>query len=357
MSTIVVSAHYDTFSAAPGLPGGGNGSGIVALMALMRHFSALYKDPATRPNMNLLFLLTGGGGIDFFGLKAWLKTAEMRVLDSVEFFISLDTLSGMETEPELYLHYSKPPKDAVVSNWYSRFEKAAALEEIKLSTVHKKINLALPFMAWEHEHVAQSKILGVTLSGQGQGGNPMVRSSVVDGPAFVDRVALTKAIGVVGNAISMRLFEEEGRKFPVFAASHRIPVTGSAFLDKWLLSLGQVPRMSPFLSLEDPFSAAVMQFFDERTDKSTRSSVKMNPAFVFYDGISFSMGAYNAAGVLFDLLLIMAVTLYLLLLFAALKIITQGWQAFLTIFGSPDKRWKKAKSGRKGEKPQSSAKK
>lgn len=346
----MVSAHYDDFSVAPGMSGGGNWSGAVALLSLIRLFKSLYKHPATRPELNMLFLLTGGSGLDFMGLKQWLKTADIRILDSVEFVISLDELSGLMTEEGLYLHYSKPPKDQIVADWYQRFERAADMEGLKLNMVHKKINLALPYMTWEHEHVAQQRLLGATLSGQKEGTDPMLRSSVLDGSQLVDRETLHKAIKIVGSAIADRLYKEEGREFPAY-----INLTDSLserrihFIQKWLHSMGHAPRMAPFTSPLDPFGESILKFLKANTDRGSYSTSRMDPDYVFYDGIKVEVGAYKTAGVLFDLLLIVAVFVYLTLLFVSLKVVTQGWDALIALFKpAPLKRKKVHQSNKSG---------
>ena len=345
----MISAHYDDFSAAPGKPGGGNGSGVVAVLSLMRLFGSLYRNAASRPPVNILFLLTGGGGMDMMGLKYWIKSAETRVLDSIEFVISLDTISSVITDDELYFHYSKPPKDPIVADWYRRFSEAAQHEGKTMHMVHKKINLALPHMTWEHEHWAHQKLLGATLSGLGEADNPMFRASLLDRPSVVDRKVLASAIRIVGHAISTRLYEEEGRAFPAFAnLSDALPGLEPRFLEKWIASMGSVPKMAPFATAEDPFGAALFRFLKLHTDREMTTSFKMHPEFTLYDGIVFQMGVFKAAGVLVDLMLLVGVMVYLTLLFTGLKVATQGWNALFALLKSPQQRGKKPSSGGKG---------
>ena len=286
--------------------------------------------------------------MDMMGLKYWIKSADTRVLDSIEFVISLDTISNVFTDDKLYFHFSKPPKDPIVADWYRRFEEAAQREGTPMHMVHKKINLALPYMAWEHEHWARQKLLGATLSGLGEADNPMFRASLLDRPSVVDREVLTSAIKIVGRAISTRLYEEEGRTFPAFAnLSDALPGLEPRFLEKWMASMGTVSKMAPFATAEDPFGAALFRFLKRHTDKEMASSFKMHPEFTLYDGVVFQMGVFNAAGVLVDLLLLVGVMVYLALLFTGLKVATQGWTALFALLKSPQQRGRKTSSGGK----------
>lgn len=333
----MISAHYDDFLAAPALSNGGNGSGVVVLLTLMRLFKSLYQNPSTRPSFNLLFLLTGGGGLDFMGLKDWLSTADTRTLNSIDFVISLDELSGLLTEGNLYLHYSKPTKDPHAQKWYTRFEEAAKQEGVSLTKVHKKINLASPYMAWEHEHVAQNKLIGATLSGRREADNPMTRSSILDRSEIVNRDVVIKAVRILCNVLASRMEEDEAstnlKSNPFFAnLTHSLPGAGEGFLRKWLNTMVQAPRMAPYLHLDDSLSKILLRFLKEHTDNSRYTIVRMEPEYVFYDSMVFKMSIFQAAGVLFDLELLMGVSLYLCVLFVALKIVTQGWDAFRSLF-------------------------
>ena len=46
---------------------------MVALMEIARIFSALYSNPKTIPNVNILFLLTAEGKLNYHGLKKWIE--------------------------------------------------------------------------------------------------------------------------------------------------------------------------------------------------------------------------------------------------------------------------------------------
>ena len=49
-----------------------NGSGVTALLELMRIFSRLFNT-SSRPHYNIGFLLSGSGKLNYFGTKKWLE--------------------------------------------------------------------------------------------------------------------------------------------------------------------------------------------------------------------------------------------------------------------------------------------
>lgn len=57
-----------------------NGSGVSVLLELARLFSQLYSSPRTHGRVNLLFLLSGAGKLNYQGSKKWLEDQ----LDSLE---------------------------------------------------------------------------------------------------------------------------------------------------------------------------------------------------------------------------------------------------------------------------------
>lgn len=49
-----------------------NGSGVAALLELMRIFSRLFNS-SSRPNYNVAFLLSGAAKMNYFGTRKWLE--------------------------------------------------------------------------------------------------------------------------------------------------------------------------------------------------------------------------------------------------------------------------------------------
>lgn len=354
--TIVITAHYDTFTAAPSLAfsPGSNGSGTLALLALVRMFGRLYtSDEGLRPRHNILFLLTGGGKLDSAGLQLWLKTAHSRLLDSVELVISLDSLSGWGAAKsgDLYLHHSKPRgKDEVAAAWYDRFAAAAVQEGVTLHQVHKKINLALPYMPWEHERVAQHKMLAVTLSGRAKGVPPSATTSVLDRMHFVNLTSVASAARIVAEAVGVRLFPDKAGDVHIFKRGTTFDAS-LPFLERWLQILDSSPRMAPFFSAKSALGSAILRVLNDHT-KGSVDAFHMDNRYKFYDGQTYTLTIFKTAGAMFDMVFLAAWAFYLFLLYVALKVVTQGWDELFAGFRSTPHKWKNghrsyAKGGKK----------
>lgn len=113
-------AYYDSLAVAPSLATGAdsNGGGVVAVLELARMFRKLYDGPRSHGNFNLLFLLTGGGRLNYAGARHWLLNTDAKLLESVQFALCLDSIGSGEG---LYLHISKMHKDPKIVALYEVF--------------------------------------------------------------------------------------------------------------------------------------------------------------------------------------------------------------------------------------------
>jgi hypothetical protein len=127
LPTILVVAHYDAAAASPSLAFGAdsNGSGLTMIMELARIWNLMYRSKKTQPAYNLVFLLSGGGKINFLGSKKWIDDlnedgeggrqqeedlSSFEIMKhQVRYVVCLDSLGLGNT---LYAHVSKPPKES-----------------------------------------------------------------------------------------------------------------------------------------------------------------------------------------------------------------------------------------------------
>jgi hypothetical protein len=82
------------------------------LLEILRLLSDLAASSKEQARANVLFLLSGGGKLNFQGSKRWLEDQleglDAGSLQDSDFTLCLDTVGAGD---ELYMHVSKPPKD------------------------------------------------------------------------------------------------------------------------------------------------------------------------------------------------------------------------------------------------------
>merc|ERR1719369_712452 len=227
--TIAIVAHYDSVGAAPSLSQGAdsNGSGVSILLELARLFSSLYSSSRSHPPSSLIFLLSGGGKINFAGTKRWLEEhldmdTTSDLLANVDFVLCLDTLGK---EAPLKLHVSKPPKegspgDKFLKNLNSVTKSLYGAPAVEM--VHKKINLADDSLAWEHERFSIRRLPAFTLSALNSPQNPE-RGTLLDSVTSVPTTVLEKNTRVIAEALACSLYPklaESGCSGQLFAGSN-----------------------------------------------------------------------------------------------------------------------------------------
>lgn len=114
-----------------------------------------------------MFLLSGGGKINYQGSKKWLEdqldALDGSIIQEALYVMCLDTLA---TSDSLYMHVSKPPKEGSPASLFFKDLKSAAdqFPTVTVDGVHKKINLADDILAWEHERFSIRRLPAFTLS-------------------------------------------------------------------------------------------------------------------------------------------------------------------------------------------------
>uniref|UniRef100_T1JL86 BOS complex subunit NCLN n=1 Tax=Strigamia maritima TaxID=126957 RepID=T1JL86_STRMM len=315
LPTIALVAHYDSFGVAPGLSVGAdsNGSGVAALLELARLFSRLYANPKTQPKFNILFLLSGGGKFEGGLLQ-----------DSV-YTLCLDTVGSGDN---LYLHVSKPPKEGSAGAIVLRELKMVTnrfYPDAKFDMVHKKINLAEDTLAWEHERFSIRRLPAFTVSGLSSP-REQQRNSILDTRDQVDVDVLYRNVKLIAEALARCIYNITQPEIEVFTESLAVQKDRLA---AWMDYLTATPRAAQML-VEPSKSQLILDLQHElsRFISDVRLSVakpeKRDPEFTFYDAISTTMTAYSVKPAVFDLVLMIAVAVYL----CALYFIIQAFPKF-----------------------------
>lgn len=318
LPTIAIVGHYDSFGVAPELSFGSdsNGAGVIMLLELMRIFSHLYSNSRAHAQVNILFLLSGGGKFNYQGSKKWLEdqldNLEGSLLQEALFVLCLDTVSSSKG---LYFHVSKPPKEgSPLARFYNELHSVSS---IPVEIVHKKINLADEILAWEHERYSIRRLPATTLSVVKSHKNP-VRGTIFDVPEKLDYSALTHNIEIVATALARQIYNiSGGTNFSIHMGSEE------EMVKSWGEFLTNQPRSAALLfeksnplikSLQDTFNRYL-----EDVKLSVLTTDKRDPEFVFYDTTSATANIYNVKPAVFDLLLTVFIVVYLCLVYLVVK--------------------------------------
>eukprot|EP00026_Physarum_polycephalum_P007378 Phypoly_transcript_07437.p1 GENE.Phypoly_transcript_07437~~Phypoly_transcript_07437.p1 ORF type:complete len:545 (+),score=85.23 Phypoly_transcript_07437:27-1637(+) len=311
--TLAVVAYYDSFGIAPGMATGvdSNGSGVVGVLELARIFSKLYADVKTKGRYNIVFVLTSAGSLNYLGTAKWLdERSNAGALDNVEFALCLDSLAG----PNLYLHVSRPPKDPATQKIYDSFTNTATKMNIPFEIVHKKINIAQPEVYWEHEQFSRKRVVAGTLSHKSAPSGPLSRAGLLDKKVNIQQVA--RNIRFAGEALASYIYGLEGAILLHEDGSYAVVPERVA---AWSEAFASHPRVSPFLPSTSPVLSQLEQELKQFTTDVAKETYPLEGDYKYFNPISTSLTAYRAKPYTFDLYLSIAITIYLVGLFAYLK--------------------------------------
>jgi len=294
-----------------------NGSGVSALLEAARVLSRLFRAKHTQPAANLLFLLAGGGPLNYQGSKRFLEdqldNSEDSLLSSAPSKLVL-CLDGLASSPVLRLHVSKPPKEGtLMAAFWERLQSAGRLYGVEVELVHRKINLKDSVHPWEHHRYSLRRLPAATLSARS---GPAQRASLSDDA--VDEDLLTRHVAVLNAALIATLLGQQVTPLP---ASLSVAADSVA---AWQRMLTAQPR-SPQLLLpagKHPLTALLsdtLQRYTEDVHTSVHRPDKLEPEFGFHSATGGVLTAYATKPATFDLLLSCAVAAYLSVLWVALQ--------------------------------------
>ena len=324
--TIALVAHYDAGGAAPSLAAGGdgNGSGVSLLLELSRLFSMSYSSTRSHPQHNLLFLLSGGGRLNYAGTKRWLEEhldmdTTSDLLANVDFVLCLDSLG----KSPLKLHVSKPPKEGSPGDkFYKDLDQVSKnlYDDVSVELVHKKINLADDKLAWEHERFSIRRLPAFTLSSQANPNN-QERNTLLDTRDSVDTELLQKHARIVAEALACSIYPKlvgagQGCSGQLFAGS--LSPTAQS-LSGWLDLVTSSPRHPSLVAgkqseVVKTLTAALSRYTKDVT-KVVGVPDRREPEYVLFDTQISTLNVYTVKPAVFDLLLSIVILGYLSLLY------------------------------------------
>ncbi|KAH9370759.1 hypothetical protein HPB48_016187 [Haemaphysalis longicornis] len=235
LPTGVIVAHYDTFGISPALSFGGdsNGSGVAALLELARLLSRLYTNSRTHPHISVCILFL----FRFTPLLFFSSSPEGSLLADSLFTMCIDSIGSGD---DLYVHVSKPPREgSAAANLFNELQRAATrlAPEMRVSMVHKKINLADESLAWEHERFSMRRLPAFTVSHLPSHRAPS-RSSIFDTANSLEKDKLARNVKVLAEALARILYNvtDNESSLQVFRSSLE------DYLGAWVDLLSSQPR-------------------------------------------------------------------------------------------------------------------
>ncbi|ESO11566.1 hypothetical protein HELRODRAFT_71336 [Helobdella robusta] len=314
LPTVLVVAYYDAIGVAPSLARGSNsnGSGVVAILELIRLFSKLYSHSKSHPKMNLQFLLTGAGKLNYQGTKRWLEdhSEGLFVCMFLSQFKAVICIDSIGSGPGLFAHVSKPPKEGSFADLIIKVCFAARLFEM----IHKKINLAERHLSWEHERFSINKLYAFTVSSFKSPRDMRLRS-ITDTMDKLDVEGLSRNIRIIADGLAGQIFNLSNPGSDIFVDHLSV---NKELVSSWLEHISSVPRSAQLLKKDSPLISTFEGWFSKHlrsVKRHTFKADKREPEFVFYTGAEYSLGVYSVKPAVFDLILAVGIALYLGLLY------------------------------------------
>lgn len=317
LPTVAIVAYYDSFGIAPELALGAdsNGSGVSVLLELARLFSQLYSSVRTHGHVNLLFLLSGAGKLNYHGSKKWLEdqldSLEGSLLQEAAFVLCLDSLAATE---DLYLHVSKPPKDGSPgARFYQELREVSRelFPEMRVESVHKKINLADEMLAWEHERHSIRRLPAFTLSSH-KSHQDLARGTILD--LKVNSQRLSQKAQVIAEALSRYIYNMSSAE--IFSESLNVDTSS---LESHVSFLTSQPRAAQILSSKQNPIVNSLQSMMSRYLKEVKVTNlvpdKRDPEFVLFDVTKATVNVYSVKPAVFDLFLTILIVAYLVVVY------------------------------------------
>lgn len=336
LPTIVLAAHYDSFAVIPGGAYGANSNaaGAAMIIELARVMSSLYADSRTHPRYNLIFLLTGGGKMNFQGSKKWLEDqvdGENALPQDSTYVLCLDSIAG---SGPLYYHVSKPPKEGSVGDRLIRALNSVAEQEEPPSNVqlnHKKINLAEETLAWEHERFSMKRLPAATLSTL-KSHKDFMRTTILDTKDEIDMSIVVRNTRIIAEALGKHIFALNSGK--IF--SNQLGVDENS-LQMWMDYLTGTPRSTQLLAHKNNQVVIALKDALAKYLKNVKVTYmtpdKRDPELAFYDPTRTVMNVYSVKPAIFDLILTFAIVAYLLVIYFVLMNFSTIYRAATVIVG------------------------
>lgn len=283
-----------------------NASGLIIFLELMRIFSRLYSNIKTRPKANLIFFLSGGGKLNYFGTKKWLEenldlSRNDPSFDNIQFAICLESLADSLNEKGLFMYVSRTPKTGTSAVFWNNLQDISKnyFPTMNTTLIHKRINLAEDYFFWEHERFSVRRISAFTLTS-------LPTSKIIKRRTLIDFQNenylnhIETYINIIGETLVRQLYGpiKENLLLAEFSVSR-------PFIKSLIKQITQVPRAQNLLFTGNkdqnyhlpPLLKTIQMMMKKYSDNNVRTyHFKVddkNPEFIFYEPVQTRMFIYK----------------------------------------------------------------
>ncbi|KAL5288673.1 NCLN family protein [Megaselia abdita] len=318
LSTIVITASINPFRISNHVSFNPDAA---LLLILIDFFSKLYSNKKTTPNHKIIFLLSESGSLlNFQGTKKWLDDNQVQ---DVDFVMCLDTIiqpTNLEDENSLYMHVSKPPKEGTVLNsFYKLFKETGEHNNKTIEGVHKKINLAEPHLAWEHERFGIKKITSFTLSTV-KNYKSNARNTIFTRNQGDLMNSLQSNAEVIIQTLTKLIFDVNDERL-----SSSISKVSKKTVESWIGIKSTLQNNDVKNAFERYLRNVKVTF--EKPDYR-------DPDFMLYNGAEAQLNIYNVKPAIFDLFLTILIASYLCVFYFVLNYFPNIYNIFKNDVGS-----------------------
>ena len=316
---IAIVAHYDTLGIISDLPQGinSNGSGILALLELIRIISKLYENYESVIKYDILFVLTSGGNENFKGTEQFINNLEPSINENLQYVLCLDSIGSLNEKDNLYLHLSRYPREYEVTpnKLYNIFNLTAKNMDINLNYIKKKVFLSEDFVPWEHEQFSKKKIISATLSTLNAPPEKIfTRNLFTD--VDMDLNVVSKNIKFIVESLLQFLFDYDSTKFTIFKEDKTL--IDNKNLETLYNYLKKTPRFPLNIERGSKFNNDMFSYFNSYLQKIKKESFEFNEI-QFYENNSGEIKIYTVKSKIIDLYLLFGILIYLLFIYIYVK--------------------------------------
>ena len=294
-----------------------NGSGLIALMELIRILSKFYENYQNVIKHDILFVMTSAGNLNFEGTNQFLNSIEPGISENLQYVLCLDSLGSLNQNDDLYLHLSRFPKEHEMTpnKIYKIFNTTSQNMNFNLIYDKKKVFLSNKYVPWEHEQFSKKKILSATLSSLSEASESNFNRTLIT-DVDLDKNKLKRNIKFIAESLLAFLFDYNINKFTIFKEEENL--IDEKNVESLLDYLKKVSRFPLSIEKNSRLNNDIYSFFTTYLQKVKRQSFEYNEM-KFYENNSGNIKIYSVKSKMIDLYLLFLIMVYLLIIYIYTK--------------------------------------